>query len=198
MLSRKTSAKRSLLPPCCVRSAFNHKIFSIGGIDARRFFSIALWNLLKYEQNFVHRLVHTAPFAKNLSKLGAIRPEMKNINYTAHHLMSRREPVTTAALKYERFFALLQWPKNRVGLQAPLSSTNRRAGAKRVPAGGRKSPSGPEIAFPGCVHAHSGSFGGGHLKYYINWRTKFQRFGWWNFRARKFFCVWVKKISHQH
>jgi hypothetical protein len=32
-------------------------------------------------------------------KRGAIRPEKKIINYTALHLMSRREPVTTAALK---------------------------------------------------------------------------------------------------
>lgn len=63
-----------------------------------------------------------------------------------------------------------------------------------MPAGGRKSPSGPEIAFPGCVHAHSGSFGGGHLKYYINWRTKFQRFWLVNFLSRKFFRVRVKNF----
>lgn len=158
------------------------------------FFVIALWNLLKYEQNFVHRLVHTAPFAKNLSKLGAIRPEMKTS--TTRHIISwvEESPSQQPPWSDERFFALLQWPKNRVGLQAPLSSTNRRAGAKRVPAGGRKSASGPEIAFPGCVHAHSGSFWGGHLKYYINWRTKFQGFGWWNFRRANFFCVWRKNF----
>lgn len=52
--------------------------------------------------------------------------------------MSRREPVTTAALKSERFFALLQWPKNHVGLQAPLSSANSAGGGETRAGGGAK------------------------------------------------------------
>ena len=88
----------------------------------------------------------------------------------------------------------LQWPKNRVGLQAPLHTANRRAGAKRVRGGGRKSPSGAKIAFPGCVHAHSGSFWGGHLKYYINWRTKITRFWLVEFPCTQIFFFFKKNF----
>lgn len=115
---------------------------------------------------------------------------------TTRHIISEsiESPSQQPPLRNMRFSVSLQWPKNRVGLQAPLLPPNRRAGAKRRARGGRKSASRAKSSFPGCVHAHSGSFGGGHLKYYINWRTKITRFWLVDFSCTQIFFFFIKNF----
>lgn len=197
MTTRRHFAKRSLLHhvrigPRLIKNCRRSRMSIL--VD---FFVIALWNLLSMNCNFVRCPVHTAPFTRRCWREEL--SDRRRRSSTTRHFISwvEESPSQQPPQRFLTFFVCLQWPKNRVGLQAPLHTANRRAGGETRARGGRKSPSGAKIAFPGCVHAHSGSFWGGHLKYYINWRTKITRFWLVEFPCTQIF-FFFKKISHQN